>query len=482
MIDTYIKRIKHLFPTLALCGSILVFLFARYHTFNAGIDADEGHFGFLARQILQGKHLYTDYHVNKTPAGMYTIALFFKLFGDSILTIRLLGTIVLILNSFVLYKISEKMLDRKAASYTVALFLVSTLPPSMLYNRTLVEPMATLFILISLLLLIKNPSNKHTFTSGLSLGISFLYKIISIPNAFAITLWLFFTSKFRYKRILLYFISFLLPVFLVSLFLLSNNTFTAFVYSNFKFNNSYISAVPFYLRPLYFPIYMVLENPIIWILGLYGMFRLAITQKQKGQLIAFNILIPFVAILFVGRNSAQHYYQIIPLLVLCTVFAVHTLSNKNKYLLTGFFLLVPAFIYVQAYILSPTEDIVRYACPGNCGEIDYVSENVSDYISTHLNEKDYIYSLGREAQFYYYTNTLPSSRFILGSNLIHSSDTLETVCSDLRENKPKIIINTMPYQYSKETTEYLSSNLLECTNLQIDHKETVEGIELWFIK
>ena len=80
--------------------SILVF----FHTKGA-IYYDEGYILNSALRITNGQIPYKDFDMAYTPLSFLTTALFFKIFGISVLSGRLVALIISILSTFVLYKI-----------------------------------------------------------------------------------------------------------------------------------------------------------------------------------------------------------------------------------------------------------------------------------------------------------------------------------------------------------------------------------------
>jgi len=152
--------------------------------------------------------------------------------------------------------------------------------------------------------------------------------------------------------------------------------------------------------------------------------------------------------------------------------------NNSLLLLILLSILISLLVVINKVVLAPADSIVLSACRGTCGKIDYYSKQVAEQLNKHLNEGDYIYVLGKEAQLYYYTNTLPSSKYLNAANLIYSPELIPVFCKDLVRNKPKIIINTMYLQFPKNVSESLIEKTTSCLNLEIDRKEEVYFAEV----
>ncbi len=76
---------------------LLIFLLFLYYLFfiNKGIVIyDEGYYAHTAERIINGEIPYKDFFIQFTPGYFYILALFYKLFGASILTGRILTVII----------------------------------------------------------------------------------------------------------------------------------------------------------------------------------------------------------------------------------------------------------------------------------------------------------------------------------------------------------------------------------------------------
>lgn len=476
--------------TLIITLIVLVFIILRLKVHHSPIDSDEGHFGFLARQLISGKILYKDYHVNRPPGGIYTYALFFKLFGDSVYTIKLIGTVFLLASSYFLFKIANKLFSTNIAIISLALFYLTTLIPSYLYNRTLVEPMMTFFILISIWKLIMNKKKlTSVFISGFFMGISMLFHILALPSFFAVLIWLFISSKNFIKKGIIFSMGFIIPIlFILTTFIFQDNL-NDYIFSNFIFNFSYMETVSLPIRLLIFPFVILFENPFLWVFGVLGGLTTLRTIGKKDNpkiLLSLQIFIPFIFIQFLGRDAAYHYSQIVPFLVVLSTYFVKRVFEERKnsigMLITLLLFLLPVLVVLRQVVFVPAKAIVLSACRGTCGEIDYFSEDAAKRLEEYLDAGDYIYVLGKEAQFYYYTNTVPSSKYLIVSNLIYHQNLMEIYCENLVRNKPKLIINTMLSQYSKRMTEDLVRITESCLDQEIEVKEQIYFAEVWFLK
>ena len=83
------KLKKHFFYLAFLSCCLLLFFYVRYRHVNIAFERDEGEYTYAAQEILRGKLPYKDFYNMKTPLVYYTLAFWFRLFGDSVHTVKI---------------------------------------------------------------------------------------------------------------------------------------------------------------------------------------------------------------------------------------------------------------------------------------------------------------------------------------------------------------------------------------------------------
>jgi len=160
-----------LFLTLLACFVI------RYYFASIGnINLDEGNGLYDANLILQGEIPFKDYST-RSPGYLYTLALFIKVFGYSIMTGRLLAIISGTAICFFLFLISKELYNKNVGLIAALIYCLS---PFFIYYGIIgyLRTACLVWVLISvyfLILAIKEKRLKHFFLSGLFIGIAMLF-------------------------------------------------------------------------------------------------------------------------------------------------------------------------------------------------------------------------------------------------------------------------------------------------------------------
>lgn len=196
---------------------LLVILFVSFFTkiiglshFPTGMNNDELHFALNAKSVWLNFSNLAD---NWSPISLKTIPqessselsfLFYSpIIGPlplNLFTARLPNVLISTITIFLLYLISKKVFNQK---FALLVALLATINPWVFFfSRTLFDaPLAILFILVSIYLLI---SNKNIFLILISLCFAFYTyigtKVLILPLIFAISLYLFNFSKSISKK------------------------------------------------------------------------------------------------------------------------------------------------------------------------------------------------------------------------------------------------------------------------------------------
>ena len=135
------------------------------------IDPDEGVLIADAEKILDEPFPYLKFNLHM-PGRYYLLALFYKLFGRSVATERIMFIFIHCLNNILLFFLSRKLLPDFLSLFPSLLLL---LVPGYWFKAFF-----ALFILLNLMSIffyLENPSKKILFLSGVIVGISFWFRI-----------------------------------------------------------------------------------------------------------------------------------------------------------------------------------------------------------------------------------------------------------------------------------------------------------------
>lgn len=122
--------------------------------FPVVLDWDESTFILMGQSLLDGKLLYRDLWDDKPPLAFVSYALSIKLFGKSIIAVRLAGALCVLLSAVLTYYIGRKLFNKVSATLAAAIFILAA---SLLHSgqTTLTEHIALVPLLGSIFILLR---------------------------------------------------------------------------------------------------------------------------------------------------------------------------------------------------------------------------------------------------------------------------------------------------------------------------------------
>ncbi|MBI3984384.1 MAG: glycosyltransferase family 39 protein [Candidatus Levybacteria bacterium] len=442
----------------------VVFFFLRFPSlFEPYWYGDEGIYQTLGLGIDNGRLLYRDIFDNKPPF----LYLLYGLFGADQFMLRLTSLIFGVLTLGVFFKLCKKLLENDKASY------VATITFAFLFGLPLIEGnianaenfmlffnIAAGFLVVRSLDHTNSKRYKVLFLAGLTLGISFLFKIVGGFDFAAFLVFLFFANfakNFRdifkpqnilseIKNISPLIIGFCLPILLVTLYFVLNGAFPYFIKATFANNIGYVG----YGNKFIIPQGLLILKLAIVALSLSFLF---IKRKVLGnnQIFIFIWLVFSLFNAFFSQRPYTHYV-LVAIPALCLLIGLVMLKNKFfKFsllvlivtlflLITNFSFYIKTVFYYQNFVqfLANQKNVYQYQrfFDGNTPN-DY---ELASYINRVAGEKDNIFIWGNNAQVYKLTNKLPPGRYTVAYHITSYEDGMSNTLEGLKKAKPKLII------------------------------------------
>ena len=167
---------KHNLISVGKILSFIIVLVILAQTIIFPFGRDQGVFAVFGSSILEGQVPYSDIFDIKPPLIFYIYALAFKMFGTSVISLRIFDFIYSLLTCLMLYFFVKKILKDSFAAL-IAPPIYSFLYFSLgFWHTAQPESYMGLWIIMGLYLYFESKSFWHYFLSGLSVGIIFLLK------------------------------------------------------------------------------------------------------------------------------------------------------------------------------------------------------------------------------------------------------------------------------------------------------------------
>ena len=469
------------------------------------INWDESTLILMGQSILDGHLAYTELWDLKPPLAFVSYALFMILWGKSILSIRIGGTLCVALTSWFLYLIGKHIWSDRVGIFAGTLFiLLSALLPG--GQATMTEHVALVPLIGALtLLLIKKPTPVVLFGTGMFLAIASLIRLNLAYVAILVGFWLLFRvlslKIVTIGRLLAYAVGSFAVVWLTYIpYLVTGNgriwldsvIFAPLSYSssqkslwqafqaqiNFILSSiSPLQEIDRLLPPsLHLPksLLPVVELPIeligiswlVWSAGMLGIITLAVrwktmppTKQQELLLLGIFFLGTVISIIKSGAAFYHYLIQLVPFFALTAAVFWHILMARNRFFLTtlaiAFFSAVSLqLIFVQYQIIG---DRLLAGQPLTYG----AGYEIANYLERENPTKEPVYLMSDHIVYWFTdlkplskSTTHPSniSREYLLKILVGSDASTETELAGILAQKPKFIIKKRDFSYIEEDT------------------------------
>jgi len=443
----------------------LIFFFLRFPSlFEPDWYGDEGIYQTLGIGIRTGRLLYRDVFDNKPPL----LYLLYSFVSSDQFMIRLLSLIFGVLTVIIFFYLCKRLFTNAKASYiTTGIFAVLFGLPLIEGNianaenfMLLLNISAGYLILKSLETKTQNTKYKILLLAGLTLGLSFLFKIIAVFDFAAFTGFLFFANYSKkimdifklenlikeIKSLIPFIIGFVVPITVTAIYFLFNHAFQEFLTATLFSNIGYVG----YGNKLIIP-----QGFLIFKLILLGSFSLFIFWKRKIYGLPFTFISLWLGFsLFNAYFSQRPYthYVLVLLPAFCLVIGLFLL-NKHFSKLAGIIMLsvfIAALLsfnfysktvfYYQnfaAFILNKQSVTSYERFFDQSTPRDY---ELANFINLSAKASDNLFIWGNNAQIYKLTNKLPPGKYTVAYHIAGYKDGVSNTKTGLAIAKPRFII------------------------------------------
>lgn len=405
---------------------IFVFLLRLPSLFEPNWYGDEGIYLAIGQALQRGSVLYRDIWDNKTPLLYLIYAIAPVLWWAKLAaTFAVLGTCVGV------FKIGRSLLA------TLICGVLLSIP---LFEGTIAN--AEVFFVLPIVWGAYFALNStRYFLMGLLAGTAFLVKVPAIFDFVGIFVFLILTRKSNFKIIA----GFIAPVVLVCLYLALNNSLVDFIQAAFLSNATYVSVGP---NPLFIKAVVLSALSLALVVGY---FKKIISKELLFLTLWFGFSV-FGALL--SNRPYMHYLlQIVPPGVLLGTYLI---KNIRKNLLVFIVFVLVLFVlrnqFERAFRLSTVpyyKNFINYSIGIKSWQeyVNFFDRNtlktyeIAKYVRQNTDEDDSIFVWDDASNIYVLSGRKPATKFIQAHHLtLVGSENYELVISDLKKNKPKLIL------------------------------------------
>ena len=426
---------------------------------------DSGVFLYVGWRFLNGDIPYRDVWDHKPPLIYFVDALGLTLTPHSLWGVWLLQGIFIFFTFFLLYKLLEGEFGTLAAVGGTITFATGLL--TILARGNVTEEYALIFQLLCFLLFV--PAYKQGFPIRTSFWIgiwgafAFLFKQTTIGVWIAFAIILFAVRIFQRRSPLLDLLAlltgWLLPVFIIVIFFVSQNALTDFWEQAFLYNFTYIGKHEGIRRliPVFAKGFLYLQNGWLLYLTILGWFTglLYIWHKLKNSFAEINPLILIavidlpieIALITISGRSILHYYLTpLPVMAILTGILIYTVPILMEKISSASVQKIKNWIPA---ILLATIALAQV------GQIKYYPEYVRalstndhaqliDYVLKNTQENDKVLIIGAESVVNFLARREAPTRYVYQYPLalLGRRPMFEEYFNQILANKPVLIIDT----------------------------------------
>ncbi len=493
----------------ALAAILALTFYLRLLYFGQYIDVDVGNLGYLGWRMAEGEVLLDLEGPGKPPLYFMLYSLFIRLFGPSVLGLKLFGTIFVLMAIPAIYWVANRAYGRQAGLSAALLFGIFSSGPMVEGGTVNMETVLHFPYILAVGLFIKASTSgqrRWYFFTGLCAALASLVKQVGgvlfiLFLCYGIHEWWrkppSLSKKQLLYRYLLLGVGALLPVLgVITFYHFHGYTLTQLYESMLGSNLRYIRRgheYTNYLKYFYVSLKFILpENGLLWLGSMaaaaYLIGRIWRDQGQPGDYILLWWAFWSFAVLSVSGTFYAHYFLqlIAPFSVLSAYGLSETwkwaksLSSWSRFAARGawtIILLLMLIIYIKndyKYFFSYTPEeqtVSQYKSLD--GLIDLYGFNliyqqeIAFYIRAHSDPEETIYVWGIAPQIYFlaqrkaaarYRNNFNMSPLVTDNSLKALQGYGPMVVEDIKESFPAYILQIFPLEYLPEFQTFVQDH------------------------
>jgi 4-amino-4-deoxy-L-arabinose transferase-like glycosyltransferase len=484
-------------------------LYLRLLYFGQYIDADVGNLGYLAWRMAEGEVLLDFEGPGKPPLYFMLYSLFIRLFGPSVLGLKMFGTIFVLMAILVLYWLAKEAYGERVGLLSALLFGIFSSAPMVEGGTVNLETLMHLPYILAIGLFLKGSvsgKERWYFLAGLCAALATLVKQVGGVLFFIFLcygiyeLWKGPNSLSRKQLLYRYLLlggGALLPVMGMILFYhfhgyTLNELYDCMLGSNLRYvkrGYEYTNSWKHFTSTLKI---MLPENSILW----FGTLSAAVYMGQKawhGEGVKTDRILLWwgfwsFAVLWVSGTFYAHYFlQIIAPFSLLAAYGIVTtlkwvrsLSSKARFVMQAIsitILLVMLALFIKTdykYFFSYTpEEKTMYQYKALSG-MDHVyglyviiQNEIASHIRANTNPSETIYVWGIAPQVYFVAQRRAATRYRTNYNMdkLVTGDRLKAlmayapvVMKDLKQFCPVYIVQIFPLEFLQEFQTFVQDH------------------------
>jgi len=439
------------------------------------LERDEGLYGYMGQRILAGEIPYRDVFDHKTPVIYYIYALVIKLFGGSILSIRIFTLFYSLLTTLSIYYLARLLWGEGEGMVAALLFAVFSGGPVIQGSNANCEVFMILPLIFALYLFIlgrrimtnKEPATKRRgsliiWGAGLLSGLAVMIKQVAVFNLLALLGFAIFGGWAGVLWLLLGALTF--PLAFIAYFM-AQGAISDFVNCIFFANVTYIKTPPpgpfwMYIQDCANIIFSILlyDNAILWVLASVGIVYILYKDRknENALIVVWGGLSLFGVV--AGKRFFGHYFiQVLPALALLSAYTIFSIRNKVRIALVAVcvLLLIPVLWEQWSYYVAYSPSKIQEKKFGNV--FWEKAFEVAEDVKGMIGPADEIFVWDSHPEIYYYLGKKSPSYYAYYLNWM-GEEPKQQIFKEVFRRPPKYILWTSYSNYDKPLVDFIKKN------------------------
>jgi len=419
------KKIKFLIPIILLIHLLLLF-FLRFIAWPEMV--------LWPYFALKGLLPYRDIAIAHNPLLIFDLTIFYKIFGVSLLGLKVYTWILIIVTDYLVYWVTEKLTKNKAVAVFSLLFYVLW-QPYFEGNGVWFD----LFLAPFILLLFYFLSKKEFLWSGLLFGLAILVKQTAFWFILPIALTFWLLKAVKFKLIIRFLIGFAIPLSLFLLYLISTRTLQDFYFWAIQFGIGYLPRAPGQID--FLGIKQAFSLGVPYGLTLLAVFLLIKKKFKEKKLLTLLLIWCFFGALGVyPRWGYVHFQPSLPFLAIIsgiTVYYVNLIYKGRAKSLLGLYLIL---VFLGTFYLQARFYRLHWQKPDRFFEEETLQ--AVSWLQQNTEKDEKIFILNSWDHLYALSETLPAVSPWVPTLpwYMEYPGIQEEIVADLKEGKPRLIV------------------------------------------
>ncbi len=509
-------------PTTMTSAGLIAILaltfYLRLLYFGQTIDADVGNLGYLAWRMAEGEVLLDLEGPGKPPLYFMIYSMFIRLFGPSVLVLKMFGAIFVLLAVLAVYWLANQADGKQVGLLAAFLFGIFSSGPMVEGGGVNLETVLHLPYILAICLFLKASMSgrlRWYFLTGLCAAMATLVKQVG-----GVLFFMFFcygiyewwreppslSKNQLFSRYLLLGVGAFLPVIgVISFYYFHgfslNQLYDSMLGSNLRYIHrgyQYTNSLKNFSSSLKF---ILPENGLLWLgtllTSVYLGWRIWRNQGQPAdRILLWWTFWSFSVLCIIGTFFAHYFLQIIAPFSVVTAYGIvaawrwaKSLSPVTRSLVKGvwtLFLGIAIIIFVRTdykyfFSYTPEEQTVwQYRALDGLFDVygiyNIVQQELAFHIRAHTDSAETIYVWGIAPQIYYlaqrraatrYRNNYNMSQLVTGDGLKALMVYASILMEELRKSCPAYIVQIFPLEYLPEFQTFVQDHYKVETEIQL---------------